>query len=208
MRVVLLGPPGAGKGTQAERISARFEVAHLGTGDLLRAAAERGTPLGRKARGYMERGDLVPDELIVDLVLERLAADELAGGFVLDGFPRTVAQAEALDRRLAELDRRLDAVIALEVGEAELRRRLAARADQQDRAEDEDERAVDRRLELFADEAGPLAAYYDRRGLLVRVDGEGGEDEVAERVAAALAAAGGGGRARTAGGAPLAGEAG
>jgi adenylate kinase len=187
MRVVLLGPPAAGKGTQAGRIVERFGGVHIDTGDMLRANAERDTDLGRRARAYMERGELVPDEVVVDTVLDRVAEADCADGFALDGFPRTVPQAEALDGRLGELGRPLDASVSLEVGEAELRRRLAERAREQDRADDEDEQAIRQRLELFASETGPLVDYYRRRRLLVRVDAACEIDEVTERIAAALA---------------------
>jgi adenylate kinase len=195
MRVVLLGPPGAGKGTQAGRIVDRFGGVHIATGDILRANAERGTELGRKASAYMDRGDLVPDEVIVDMVLERVGQAD-RGGFVLDGFPRTVAQARALDERLHELGWPLDAAVSFEIGEDALRERLAGRAEEQDRAEDEDEGAIRRRLELFVHETGPLLDHYDRGGLLVRVDAYGPVDEVTERVGRALA--GRDGRAGTA----------
>ena len=188
MHVVLLGPPAAGKGTQARRITVRFGGVHIDTGDILRANAERDTELGRRARAYMERGELVPDEVVIDTVLERVAATDCADGFALDGFPRTVTQAEALDRRLGELGRPLDATVSLEVGEDELRRRLAERAKDQDRPDDDDEQAIRQRLELFASESGPLVDYYRRQGLLVQVDAACTIDEVTERIAAALAA--------------------
>jgi adenylate kinase len=186
MRIVLVGPPAAGKGTQAGRIVERFGGVHVASGDILRSNAERGTQLGRTASEYMDRGDLVPDEVMIDMVLERLGEDDLAGGFVLDGFPRTVPQAEALDRRLAELGRPLDAVVSLEIDEHELRDRLAGRAEEQDRTEDEDPDAIRRRLELFNRETEPLLDHYAGTGLLVRVDGEGEVDEVTERIAEAL----------------------
>jgi len=186
MRVVLVGPPGSGKGTQAGRIVERFRGAHIATGDILRSNAERGTELGRTASRYMDRGDLVPDEVMIGMVLERVGEGDCADGFVLDGYPRTVPQAEALDERLDELGCSLDAVVSLEIDEDELRDRLARRAEEQDRVEDEDEGAIHRRMDLFNRETGLLLAYYDRKGLLVRVDAAGEVDEVAERIAGAL----------------------
>jgi adenylate kinase len=186
MRMVLVGPPAAGKGTQAGRLVDRFGGVHIATGDILRSNADRGTELGRTASRYMDRGELVPDDVMIDMVLERLGEGDCAGGFVLDGFPRTVPQAEALGKRLEELGRPLDAVVSLQVGEDELRERLAARAEEQDRAEDDDEDAIRRRLELFDRETEPLLDFYDGKGLLVSVDAEGDVDEVTGRIAAAL----------------------
>ena len=185
--MVLLGPPAAGKGTQARRLVGRYGGVHIDTGDILRANADRDTELGRRAKAYMERGELVPDEVVVDTVLDRVAEIDCAHGFALDGFPRTVAQAEALDRHLDELGRPLDATVSLEVGEDELRRRLAERAREQDRADDEDEQAIRQRLELFQRETEPLVDYYRHRGLLVPVDAACEIDEVTERIAGALA---------------------
>jgi adenylate kinase len=186
MRMVLVGPPAAGKGTQAGRLVDRFGGVHIATGDILRSNADRGTQLGRTASRYMDRGELVPDDVMIDMVLERLGEGDCAGGFVLDGFPRTVPQAEALGKRLEELGRPLDAVVSLQVGEDELRERLAARAEEQDRAEDDDEDAIRRRLELFDRETEPLLDFYDGKGLLVSVDADGDVDEVTGRIAAAL----------------------
>jgi adenylate kinase len=186
MRVVLVGPPASGKGTQAGRIVERFGGAHIATGDILRSNAERGTELGRTASRYMDRGDLVPDEVMIGMVLERMGEGDCADGFVLDGFPRTVPQAEALDGRLDELGCSLDAVVSMEIDEDELRVRLARRAEEQDRVEDEDEGAIHRRMELFNRQTEPLLDYYDGKGLPVRVDAAGEVDEVTERIAGAL----------------------
>jgi adenylate kinase len=186
MRMVLVGPPAAGKGTQAGRLVDRFRGVHIATGDILRSNADRGTELGRTASRYMDRGELVPDDVMIEMVLERLGEGDCAGGFVLDGFPRTVPQAEALGKRLEELGRPLDAVVSLQVGEDELRERLAARAEEQDRAEDDDEDAIRRRLELFDRETEPLLDFYNGRGLLVPIQAEGALDEVTGRIAAAL----------------------
>ncbi len=128
MRIVLLGPPGAGKGTQAALLAAHIESPHVATGDIFRANVAQGTPLGRAAQEYMDRGDLVPDEVVIAMVTDRLSEPDCQDGFLLDGFPRTVAQAEALDRRLAELDTPLDAALHFEITEEELFRRLAGRS--------------------------------------------------------------------------------
>ena len=186
MRIVLVGPPASGTGTQAGRLVDRSGGVHIATGDILRSNAERGTELGRTASRYMDRGDLVPDEVIIDMVLDRVGEGDCADGFVLDGFPRTVPQADALERRLEELGRPLDAVVGFDISEDELRDRLAGRAEEQDRAEDEDEGAIRRRLALFDRETGPLLDFYDGKGLLVRVESGGDPDQVTDRIAAAL----------------------
>jgi adenylate kinase len=188
---VVLGPPGAGKGTQAVQLAERFACADVATGDIFRANVASGTELGRAAQEYMDRGDLVPDDVVIAMVMERLAEDDCDGGFVLDGFPRTVNQAEALDRRLADLGAPLHAVLCIEAGEEELLRRLAGRAAAQHRADDA-EQTIRHRLEVFAIKTRPLIDYYRHRRLLNMVDGVGRVEEVTGRILSGLPSANGG----------------
>jgi adenylate kinase len=181
MRIVLLGPPGAGKGTQAARVACRFSAPHIATGDIFRANVASGTELGRSAQEYMDRGDLVPDDVVIAMVMERLAADDCRTGFVLDGFPRTVNQAEALDRQLVDLGAPLHAVLCFEAAEDELLRRLAGRAAAQHRADDA-EQTIRHRLEVFSIKTRPLIDYYAHRGLLITVDAIGPIEVVTKRI--------------------------
>jgi adenylate kinase len=177
MRVLLLGPPGAGKGTQADRIADRFQLVHLATGDLLRANVADGTPLGEVAQAYLDSGELVPDEVVVAMMLERLTQPDCKRGFLLDGFPRSVAQARALDEHLAGLGAPLDAAINLEVAEEELLHRLARRGRADDNAQ-----TIRNRLQVFVASTRPLLDYYDERGVLFSVAAVGTIDEVSERI--------------------------
>jgi adenylate kinase len=181
MRIVLLGPPGAGKGTQAARIARRFGALHIATGDIFRANVAEGSELGRAAQEYMDRGDLVPDDVVIAMVMERLAADDCDAGFVLDGFPRTVEQAEALDRQLVDVGAPLHAVLCVEAGEEELLRRLAGRAAAEHRSDDA-EQTIRHRLEVFAIKTRPLIDYHAHRGLLVTVDAMGPIEVVTKRI--------------------------
>jgi len=181
MRLVFIGPPGAGKGTQAERLIAKYHPAHLSTGDMLRAARDAKTEIGVKADEFMSKGALVPDDVIISIIKERLAADDCATGFLLDGFPRTIAQAEALDEMLKNQNTPLDIVLELRVPEDELFTRLAGRG----RADDTPE-AIRNRLVGYTNQTSPLLDYYAQKGLLQTVDGLGTIDEIFSRIEAIL----------------------
>ncbi len=196
MIAIFLGPPGAGKGTQSSRIASRHEVPQISTGDMLRRAAAEGTPLGLKARKIMEAGELLPDDVIVDLIRERISRPDCARGFFLDGFPRTSGQAEALDRMLAERGLSVDAVVNLDVDEAKLVERMAGRAKNEGRADDNPE-TIRERLRVYREKTAPLVSWFEKRGRLVTVDGLGEIGEVSRRIEDALAAKTG--AARTAG---------
>lgn len=209
--IILLGPPGAGKGTQAEILAGKLNIVHVSTGDILRAAAAAGTPLGNAAKAYMDRGDLVPDDLMVDLVAARLQEDDCADGVMLDGFPRTLPQAEALIRVMQESQRGEPTVLAIDVPEEELVRRLSGRRVCRDcarilhidtlapgatecpdcggeiyqRADDAPE-PVKQRLQVYTRQTEPLLAYYEPRGSLVTVDGLGDPGDIARRAVGLL----------------------
>jgi adenylate kinase len=187
MRIILLGPPGAGKGTQAVRLVERFGIPQLSTGDMLRTAVAAGTPIGVKAREIMERGDLVPDEVVVGIVAERIAQDDARGGFILDGFPRTVAQAQAFDAMLAKLGLKLDGVIEFKVDQDALVRRIETRAaETKARGEpvrkDDNPEVFKTRLDAYRDQTAPLSAYYQAKGSLKSVDGMKPIDEVTREI--------------------------
>jgi adenylate kinase len=213
LNLVLLGPPGSGKGTQGVRLQEDFRLPYYATGDILRAAVRDETELGQAAKEYMDRGDLVPDEVIIGVIIERLEDAEAADGFILDGFPRTMPQAEALDSELQKLDRGLTAALLIEVPEEEVVRRLGGRRTcaknghifhvdfdppkEQDVCDidgsrlvvrDDDEPEVIRhRLEQYEEKTEPLVDYYDGKGLLRRIDGAQAPDEVGDRIRALLA---------------------
>lgn len=212
IRVVLLGPPGAGKGTQAKLLQEQFEGCQISTGDLLRKAVSQQTPLGRQAAAYIERGALVPDKLIVDLVAESLKQKDCAKGFILDGFPRTLAQAESLDDILKRLGRELHAVLSIRVPQDLIVERLAGRrmckhcgalyhlnfnpsktesvcdrcGGQLYQRDDDREETINARLGVYAKQTEPLVDYYRKRGMLRDIDGVGQVEDIRERVVQAL----------------------
>ena len=187
LRALLLAPPGAGKGTQGDRLARRYGVPHIATGDLLRDNVARGTSVGLAARTYIDAGDLVPDDVVVQLVLERVEGPPLLDGFVLDGFPRTLEQAQRAHEWASVHDRTFHAVVYLAVPTDELVRRLLARGDAQGRSDD-DAVTIHNRLDVYEAATAPLRDYYRDRGILVTVDGVGSVDDVADRVVDALGA--------------------
>jgi adenylate kinase len=214
LNLILLGPPGAGKGTQAERLRDDFGIPHIATGDILREQVKEGTDLGNEANGYMEAGELVPDDVIIGMITERIAEGDARDGFVLDGFPRNTQQAEALKGALEELDRRLTAALLISVPDEEVVRRLAGRrmcvknpthiyhvdfdppkhegVCDQDGArlfqrDDDKEETIRRRLEVYHTQTEPLIDHYDGEGLLRRFDGRRSQDEVHDHVRATVA---------------------
>jgi adenylate kinase len=213
LNLVLLGPPGSGKGTQGERLQEDFRLPYYATGDILRAAVRDETDLGKTAKKYMDRGDLVPDEVIIGVIVERINSNEAADGFILDGFPRTLAQAEALDAEIERLGRRLTAALLIDVSDDEVVRRLGGRrtcvkgghvfhvefdppknegvcdidGSRLIVRDDDKPEVIRHRLEQYHEKTEPVVSYYDRKGLLRRVDGGRTPDEVGDRIRALLA---------------------
>jgi adenylate kinase len=213
LNLILFGPPGAGKGTQADRLRADFQLPYIATGDMLRANVKDGTELGNKAKEYMDKGDLVPDELILEMVSERLQHSDAQDGFILDGFPRTREQAQALDRQLKGLGRRITAVLLLDVPDEEVVRRLSGRrvcvkaghnyhvefdppkhegvCDQDGsrliQRDDDKPEVIENRLHVYREKTRPLIDYYDEEGLLKRIDGTRDQSEVHDHIRAVIA---------------------
>lgn len=205
MNLILLGPPGAGKGTQAKKMIAEYQIPQISTGDILRGEVADGSDLGKKAKSFMDAGDLVPDDLILEMVKVRLAKDDCANGFILDGFPRTIPQAEGLGKLLGDLGKNLNGVISIEVEDEELVKRLTARwiskstgkiynmifdpppqesIDSGDvyQRDDDKEATVRNRLDIYKQKTEPLIDYYQKAGLILPVQGTGGPDAVFESV--------------------------
>ena len=213
LNLVLLGPPGSGKGTQGERLCEDFDVPYYATGDILRAAVKEGTELGKAAGEYMERGDLVPDEVIVGVIVERISTDEAADGFILDGFPRTLPQGEALDEAVRDAGRELTAVILFDVSDEEVIRRLSGRRTCSENGhvfhvefnppneegkcdidgselyirDDDKPEVIKKRLETYHEKTKPLVGHYEEAGVLRRLDGARSPDEVARDIQGLLA---------------------
>jgi adenylate kinase len=183
--ILLLGPQGAGKGTQARRIVSEYAIPHIATGDMLRAAISDGTPLGRQVESVVNSGELVSDELMIALIRERLAQEDTRNGFIVDGFPRTTAQAEALDQLLGEIGRGFSVVFALLIPDSVAFDRLRLRAEVEGRADDTDD-AIRRRLENYHRETAPLIEYYRARGNLVTIHGDRSEGQVFAEIQSAL----------------------
>jgi adenylate kinase len=213
LNLILLGPPGAGKGTQAERLVEDFDLPYYATGDILRAAVKEGSELGEKAKQYVDRGDLVPDEVICEVIMERIDSEEAADGFLLDGFPRTIRQAQALEEGLSRRDRRLTAALLIEVPDEEAIRRLSGRricvknqhlyhvefdppkrdgvcdqdGSQLIQRDDDKPETVKHRLAVYSEQTQPLIEYYERQGMLRRFDGARPPGEVHDHIRATLA---------------------
>ena len=205
--MILIGPPGAGKGTQAQRLVEKFAIPHISSGDMLRAAVAEGTELGKQADGFMKSGQLVPDDVVIGMVIDRIGKPDAAGGFMLDGFPRTRPQAEALDTALAGAGVSLDRVLLIEVPDSLIVERIVGRrsdpqtgalyhlkfnppppelADRLVQRKDDTEEACRARLDKYHSETAPIVPFYEQKGVLVRVNGEGPPDQVTRRIVDAL----------------------
>lgn len=187
MRIVLLGPPGSGKGTQAAILKGQLGVPHISTGDLLRAAVAEGTPLGLKAKAAMDAGDLVSDELMLGLIEERLGNSDVRAGYILDGYPRNLSQASALDEVLNRLELPVQIALSLTVDEEQIVKRLAKRAAEEGRSDDTEE-VIRNRLRVYREQTAPVAGHYETSGLLVEVDGMGSIEEINQRLVEAIKA--------------------
>ena len=186
LNIVLFGPPGAGKGTQSERLTEKFKLIHLSTGDVFRANLKNETALGELARTYMDKGQLVPDELTIEMLKAEVLKNSSPIGFIFDGFPRTNAQAIALDELLASLNTEISIMLALEVEEEELKKRLLARAEQSGRADDADPAIIENRIAIYNKDTAPVKTYYQGQNKFTSIQGTGSIDEITQRIFNAL----------------------
>ncbi|WP_373521558.1 adenylate kinase [Aquiflexum sp.] len=178
LNIVLFGPPGAGKGTQSEKIIAKYHLSHLSTGDLFRKHLGEGTDLGRLAKKYMDEGRLVPDEVVIGMVEDKITNSKDANGFIFDGFPRTVAQAEALDKLMRNNKLEISGMIALDVEEKILKERIRERGKTSGRTDDQDESKIETRIRVYLDETLPVAAYYEQQGKFTKINGVGTIEDI------------------------------
>lgn len=182
LNIVLFGPPGAGKGTQSEKIIAKYNLTHLSTGDLFRKHLGEGTELGKLARKYMDEGKLVPDEVVIDMVDDKIANTPKTNGFIFDGFPRTVAQAEALDKLMERKGTKIAGMIALDVAEEVLKERIRERGKTSGRVDDQDEAKIETRIKVYLGETLPVAGYYEQQGKFTKINGVGTIDGIFEEI--------------------------
>ena len=185
MRIVILGAPGSGKGTQAFMLVEHMGIPHISTGALLRNAAKKGTELGLKAKAIIDQGELIPDDVMSGIIEERLGRDDVANGFILDGYPRNVAQAESLDIMLKRLEKPVEEAIHIDVDPEQIIKRIAKRALEEGRSDDT-EKTVRNRMRVYAEQTAPVADYYEEKGLLTRVLGDGNKDEIQQRIRSVL----------------------
>jgi adenylate kinase len=178
LNIILFGPPGAGKGTQAELLMEKYNLLHLSTGDLLRAERKAGTELGKKADEFISKGNLVPNEVVIGMVRNKILQNLEGNGFIFDGFPRTTVQGEALDKILGEVDLKISALLALKVNEDELTARLLERGKISGRADDQDEETIRNRFKVYNEETSPLIAFYEAKNCYQPVDGVGSIGEI------------------------------
>ncbi len=186
--IILFGPPGSGKGTQSAKLAEAFELLHISTGDIFRNELKNETPLGLEAKKFIEKGMLVPDEIVIGMLSDYLdkMLEKKPAGFIFDGFPRTIAQAEALDKLMKEKGMNIDLVLALEVDEPELVRRIKGRAETSGRVDDMDEDTIRKRIEVYRNETEPVAGYYEKQGKLYRVKGRGSIEHIFEELSGAI----------------------
>ena len=185
MRIVILGAPGSGKGTQAAMLVQHLDIPHISTGALLRNAAKKGTELGLKAKAIIDQGELVPDEIMAGIIEERLGRADVANGFILDGYPRNVPQAKSLDTMLERLGKPIEEALHIDVDPEQIIKRIAKRAKEEGRSDDT-EKTVRNRMRVYAEQTAPVADYYEERGLLTRVLGDGDIDEILQRILSVL----------------------